>query len=659
MRARSVLLSAGMVASLVVGGPPAAADQHAGGWLRTACPPDGTPASSYRDVEGNAHRLGIDCLSWYGVAAGVGDGAYGPERPVRRDQMASFLVNALRAVRVELPPGQNRFSDLQGNVHRDAVERLAEADVVSGAGASLYNPASPVTRAQLASLLLKTHDYFAGAAESERRHDYFADDDDSVHEASINTATERGLLTGLVAGTLDAATGQYRGDGRYDPAGQVRRDQMSSFVARVLGRGTREAPGGHLRPYPRGTVVPLLDGWDAAVVAADDDAADEVERENADNPPAADGHRFVVVRLRGTYRGSGTSTFDGADRFTSLADTGQVLSASGRPCGDIPDELPNPSVARGETVEGNLCLEVPQDHALNPYDERWGKPTAPHFGLVSQSGEPASPYNGPGNGLPDAPPTSAPATLTWFDEPPRFGGDARDGGALAIHRSESSGMTSSVSDEELRVGAFLARDEGLGSFQSVGLRALGTRRVEPGRFVIGQDVALSLDNGTTCHVPSGEVVIHELVVTGGLLTSAAVSIDASYAGAPSFSVCQGRVQAEVRWNSTRPVHAPEHLGTTDAGRVPTGTASAPQRWTIRNDGSVALDLGPARTAGQHAGDVSVLADGCSDRRLMPQETCTVDVATTPGGPGRRRALLEIPDRSVRGARALLVLSEGV
>lgn len=667
MRARSLLLTAGLTASFLVGAAPATADQHAGGWLKAACPAEQTPASSYGDVEGNAHLLGINCLTWYGVAAGLGDNRFGPERLVRRDQMASFLAGALRALRVELPPSEDRFTDLEDNVHRDAVERLAAAGVISGTGPGTYGPAQPVTRGQLASLLLNTYAYFADGPPAEPRYEYFADDNGTVHEPSINSATELGLVTGYVPGSYDAANDQYRGDGRYEPTGHVRRDQMSSFVGRLLGHGTQAALGGSSRPYPRGAVVRLLDGWDAQILGSDDDADAEVEAQNAGNAPPAEGHRFVVVRVRGTYRGSGVSSFDGADRLVGRAilqapkrSDARTYSASGRPCGDIPEELPNTAVPTGGSVEGNLCFEVREEHEVLPYDGHWGKPTAPHLGLRSESGQTASPYT---TGVPDVPadpPATAPATLTWFDEPPRFGGEHYDGGAQAIHRSEpGASMTSSVSSSELHVGSFLRDGRGLGTFQSVDLYALGTRVIAPGRFVIGRDVELSLDNGSTCYARYGEVVIHDLVVSGGLLASAAVSIKASYAGSPSYSVCHGEVDAEVRWNSTRPVLAPEHLGATDVGRVPVATASARQTWTVSNDGSLAIDLAAVRTAGEHAGDLTVLDDGCSGRRLLPGQACTVEVTTTPTAPGARRALLEVRDNTQRGARTLLVLSEGV
>ncbi len=51
--------------------------------------------------------------------------------------------------------------------------------------------------------------------------DYFNDDSGDVHERSINRLTEARVAGGTV-------------DGRYRSSAAVRRDQMASFLARVL-----------------------------------------------------------------------------------------------------------------------------------------------------------------------------------------------------------------------------------------------------------------------------------------------------------------------------------------------------------------------------------------------------------------------------------------
>jgi hypothetical protein len=53
--------------------------------------------------------------------------------------------------------------------------------------------------------------------------DAFSDDEGTVHEAAIDKAAATGLTNGVAAGT-------------YRPGGVVQRDQMASFLTRVLER---------------------------------------------------------------------------------------------------------------------------------------------------------------------------------------------------------------------------------------------------------------------------------------------------------------------------------------------------------------------------------------------------------------------------------------
>jgi hypothetical protein len=56
--------------------------------------PPRTAEDYYVDHEGSVHRHNIDSLAWGGIASGFADGTYRPERPVKRDQMASYVMRA-------------------------------------------------------------------------------------------------------------------------------------------------------------------------------------------------------------------------------------------------------------------------------------------------------------------------------------------------------------------------------------------------------------------------------------------------------------------------------------------------------------------------------------------------------------------------------------
>jgi hypothetical protein len=71
----------------------------------------------------------------------------------------------------------------------------------------------------MATFLVNAYQYRSGRTITARG-DYFGDDRGNTHEAAINKSAEAGFTGG-------------RGSG-YEPAAPVLRDQMASFLARVL-----------------------------------------------------------------------------------------------------------------------------------------------------------------------------------------------------------------------------------------------------------------------------------------------------------------------------------------------------------------------------------------------------------------------------------------
>lgn len=198
-----------------------------------ACPPDDLLSWHFIDIVGNVHEEAIDCITERGIAQGGPGGLpgdeYGPRFDVRRDQMASFIARTIDSAAPgalpAAPPGHRLGCDVGlHNVHFDSIQRLAAAGVVlggpGGTSADCYAPAQAVRRDQMAAFLERAIEHVTGsplAAED----DHFADDEASVHHASINALAAHGIVVGK--------------DGlAYHPTGSVRRDQMASFTARTL-----------------------------------------------------------------------------------------------------------------------------------------------------------------------------------------------------------------------------------------------------------------------------------------------------------------------------------------------------------------------------------------------------------------------------------------
>lgn len=112
------------------------------------------------------------------------------------------------------------FQDRPGGGLGDDVDCVAFYRVTTGTAAMRYEPGAPVTRGQMASFLVRTAEV-AGAELAAAPPDRFDDDDGSTHESAIDALAAAGLADGYP-------------DGSFRPGAEVTREQMASFLARLL-----------------------------------------------------------------------------------------------------------------------------------------------------------------------------------------------------------------------------------------------------------------------------------------------------------------------------------------------------------------------------------------------------------------------------------------
>lgn len=183
-----------------------------------------------RDLVPEVHRAAVDCAFARDIVNGRPQGGalvYDPTGPVRRDQMATFLVQMLIAGGYDVPaPSGQPFGDIAGNVHADRIRQLAQMGITAGSSPGAYAPERVVTRGMMATYLLNTFEFAFGEAD-------LADDATGaatfpdvpagyVHQASVQALSE----------LFEVATGYP--DGTYRPETPTTRAQMATFVARVL-----------------------------------------------------------------------------------------------------------------------------------------------------------------------------------------------------------------------------------------------------------------------------------------------------------------------------------------------------------------------------------------------------------------------------------------
>ena len=181
----------------------------------------------YRDVSSqNVHVRAIVCATETGIAHGYDDGTYRPGDPVTRQQLASFLAEMVEQER-PLFEGDGEFDDVHPHSpHARAIDALAASEVVEGRDEDTFAPRERVRRDQVASLVARAMDFaHNGAVDGSAPPPatdgpYFPDlPRDNPHAEAIDALAEQGV----VAGDAEAA---------YEPAGQVRRDQLASALMR-------------------------------------------------------------------------------------------------------------------------------------------------------------------------------------------------------------------------------------------------------------------------------------------------------------------------------------------------------------------------------------------------------------------------------------------
>ena len=155
----AVLTAVAMVASVLVAVPAVAADPEPN-YTATFDACAGVESAGFEDVPSTNTNAGdIDCIAYYGITKGTGDGStYSPAMSVTREHMALFLVRLAELVGIDVPDaGDTGFSDtaeLTGE-SQDAISQLRQLGITQGTSATTYSPADTVTRGQMALFIAR------------------------------------------------------------------------------------------------------------------------------------------------------------------------------------------------------------------------------------------------------------------------------------------------------------------------------------------------------------------------------------------------------------------------------------------------------------------------------------------------------------------------
>ena len=175
-------------------------------------------AASFEDTAGTSFEEAVEALVDEGAIYGCEPDRFCPGDAITRAQLASMLVRAL-----DLPATDaEHFEDAATSTHEDNINALAEAGITYGCTDGLFCPNTSITRAEMASMLTRA---FETPAAGER---YF-DDTSGTHADAIDDLA----ADGITAGCGRPATA-------FCPQESVQRQQAALFLARALDLVDRE-----------------------------------------------------------------------------------------------------------------------------------------------------------------------------------------------------------------------------------------------------------------------------------------------------------------------------------------------------------------------------------------------------------------------------------
>ena len=228
-RRKALAAGAGIALAALVGtAVPSGADTFIDPADRCLPEAEAPPAPvSDRDSISPVHVPSVDCVFAQGISLGTSAGTYDPQGMTRRDQMASFIVRALEAAGYQLPAASDQgFVDIDGNEHQANINRLAAIGVTEGRTKSTYAPRELVRRDQMASFIVRAVEWAYGEdgiGIGPEPTPAFSDvPAGNVHSVNVNVGAQ---VLGLTSGISED---------RFAPAATVRREQMASFLVRVV-----------------------------------------------------------------------------------------------------------------------------------------------------------------------------------------------------------------------------------------------------------------------------------------------------------------------------------------------------------------------------------------------------------------------------------------
>ncbi|MBJ7985765.1 S-layer homology domain-containing protein [Bacillus cereus] len=174
---------------------------------------------AFKDVpKGHWSADAINSMAAKGIIVGTGNGLFGFGDDVTRAQVATFMV---KAKGLETGSTKTPFTDVAENSIYAKFIAAAEANkIMAGLGDGKFGPDEKLTRAQMAQLLVNAYGFKADDNNKKTFNDI-----DGLSWATAKSSIETLASLGIVAG---------EGEGKFNPNGVVTREQAAQFIFNAM-----------------------------------------------------------------------------------------------------------------------------------------------------------------------------------------------------------------------------------------------------------------------------------------------------------------------------------------------------------------------------------------------------------------------------------------
>ena len=183
----------------------------------------GCPSAGFTDVPGedNWAHAGIDYCVANGLMSGIGNDLFGPKLTTTRAQIVQILYNLEGEPKVS---GTTPFTDLTQDWYQDAVLWAYQTGVVAGTSSTTFEPDRPVTREQIAVILME---YVTRVLKLERT--WTPADLSAFPDAGSVSDWAKDAMADAVA--LGLISGASNGGQTYlEPQGSATREQVATIL---------------------------------------------------------------------------------------------------------------------------------------------------------------------------------------------------------------------------------------------------------------------------------------------------------------------------------------------------------------------------------------------------------------------------------------------